>query len=218
MRLLLCDDHRLFAESLALVLSEAGYQVVAVTHSFEETCAALRREPVDVCVLSHAPGPLLDHVAKVYAAAPDTEIVLLARHAHTSAGDPVLAAAAKRGARALVYSGQSIAAIIEAIERVGGGAGSAARVEGREPGTAAPARGGARGTRLTAREREVLGHLVRGNDTSAIAAATGVRPATARSHIQSVLMKLGVHTRIEAAATAVRHGLVDPETGDWLRN
>jgi DNA-binding NarL/FixJ family response regulator len=68
---------------------------------------------------------------------------------------------------------------------------------------------------LTPREREALCHLVRGLDTSQLARAMGISWATARSHVQSVLTKLGVHSRLEAATVAVRHGLVSG-TGEWL--
>ena len=60
---------------------------------------------------------------------------------------------------------------------------------------------------LTSREREVLVRLVRGEDTGAIAARMGIRPATARSHIQNVLAKLGVHSRLEAVVLASRCGI-----------
>jgi two-component system nitrate/nitrite response regulator NarL len=60
---------------------------------------------------------------------------------------------------------------------------------------------------LTQREREVLLRLVKGEATASIAASMGIRQATARSHIQNVLAKLGVHSRLEAVALAVRSGL-----------
>jgi two-component system, NarL family, nitrate/nitrite response regulator NarL len=60
---------------------------------------------------------------------------------------------------------------------------------------------------LTCREREVLVRLVRGEETDAIAARMGIRPATARSHIQNMLGKLGVHSRLEAVVLASRCGI-----------
>jgi two-component system, NarL family, nitrate/nitrite response regulator NarL len=69
---------------------------------------------------------------------------------------------------------------------------------------------------LSQREREVLQRLVRGEDTSSLARSMGITRYTARSHIQSVLTKLGVHSRMEAATMAVRHQLVSPDDGRWL--
>ncbi|HET9671913.1 MAG TPA: response regulator transcription factor [Actinomycetota bacterium] len=64
------------------------------------------------------------------------------------------------------------------------------------------------GSRLTPREHEVLGLLVDGTDSSGIARQLGISRNTVRTHVQSILTKLQVHTRLEAATFAVRHGLV----------
>ena len=50
-RVLVCDDHLVFAESLAMVFVDAGYRVTAVTRSIDEVLGVLRACPVDVCVL-----------------------------------------------------------------------------------------------------------------------------------------------------------------------
>ncbi len=60
---------------------------------------------------------------------------------------------------------------------------------------------------LTPREREVFEHAARGHDNEAVAAALFISPATARTHLQRVFKKLGVHSRAEAIQFAVRCGL-----------
>jgi two-component system nitrate/nitrite response regulator NarL len=60
---------------------------------------------------------------------------------------------------------------------------------------------------LTAREIEVLGLLVAGASGSEMAARLGISANTVRTHVQSILTKLQVHSRLEAATFAVRHGL-----------
>jgi DNA-binding NarL/FixJ family response regulator len=62
---------------------------------------------------------------------------------------------------------------------------------------------------LTPREREVLALLVEGRDVAAIAAALFISPETARTHVQRVLRKLGVHSRLEAIALVATTGLAD---------
>jgi two-component system nitrate/nitrite response regulator NarL len=62
---------------------------------------------------------------------------------------------------------------------------------------------------LTARERECLRLLVEGLDTARMATRLGVSPATVRTHVQLLLTKLGVHSRLEAASLAVRYRLLD---------
>jgi DNA-binding NarL/FixJ family response regulator len=61
---------------------------------------------------------------------------------------------------------------------------------------------------LTAREREVLGLLADGADNGGIAHILVISPQTARTHIQNVLGKLGVHSRLEAAAFVTRSGVL----------
>jgi two-component system, NarL family, nitrate/nitrite response regulator NarL len=63
-------------------------------------------------------------------------------------------------------------------------------------------------SQLTAREKEVLGLLVEGADGRTIAARLGISRNTVRTHVQSILTKLQVHSRLEAATLAVRHRVV----------
>ena len=65
---------------------------------------------------------------------------------------------------------------------------------------------------LTEREREVLLLLRDGSDVSSIANDLCISPETAKTHIRHVLHKLGVRSRVEAAAIAVEAGLVGNET------
>jgi DNA-binding NarL/FixJ family response regulator len=60
--------------------------------------------------------------------------------------------------------------------------------------------------RLTQREREVLAILAEGGDNTTIAGKLVISPRTAKTHIQSVLSKLGLHSRLEAAAFVRRNG------------
>lgn len=62
---------------------------------------------------------------------------------------------------------------------------------------------------LTPREAEVLVRVAEGEGTRLIAAGMGIAPSTARTHVQRVLMKLGVGSRLEAAALAARTGLLE---------
>ena len=65
---------------------------------------------------------------------------------------------------------------------------------------------------LTAREREVLQLLAEGATSSQMAARLRVSPNTVRTHVQGIFSKLQVHSRLEAAAFAVRHDLVKVHT------
>jgi two-component system NarL family response regulator len=62
---------------------------------------------------------------------------------------------------------------------------------------------------LSRREREVLGLVARGSSTNAIAKELVISPETARTHVQNILNKLDVHSRLEAAAFVIESGLLD---------
>jgi len=61
---------------------------------------------------------------------------------------------------------------------------------------------------LTAREIRVLQLLSQGHSNDAIGSELGVRSTTIRNHIQNILRKLRVHTRVEAVMRAIREGLI----------
>jgi DNA-binding NarL/FixJ family response regulator len=64
------------------------------------------------------------------------------------------------------------------------------------------------------REVEVLQELALGRSTADVAAVLGIAGNTVRNHVQSVLIKLGAHSRVEAVATGIRMGLVQPPPQD----
>ncbi len=61
---------------------------------------------------------------------------------------------------------------------------------------------------LTTREHQILALLTHGRSTSETAAALHISPLTVRSHVKSILVKLGVHSKLEAVSYALRNGLV----------
>lgn len=65
------------------------------------------------------------------------------------------------------------------------------------------------GQDLTAREREVLALMIKGDNNNEIAATLVVSPSTIKSHVSNILSKLGVASRTEAVALAVRHSMVN---------
>jgi DNA-binding CsgD family transcriptional regulator len=74
----------------------------------------------------------------------------------------------------------------------------------RRPGSATTSRD----DRLTARQREILGHLANGHSTDQIAAELHLSRETVRNHIRHVLRRLGAKSRLEAVAVARRDGIL----------
>jgi DNA-binding NarL/FixJ family response regulator len=216
MRVLICDDHAVFADSLAFVLTDAGHSVAGVAYGIEEALALLRAGSVEVCLidLRFPAGSVLDRMAELRSAAPAARFVVLSGFLERDVVEAGLGA----GVRGFVHKGQQAEDIVAALARVHAGelvmdhgaAGRYARTERPRDQARFVARF------LTPREREVLTRLARGESTVALAKAMGVTRSTARSHVQSVLTKLGVHSQREAVIEAARHGLVSVETGEWL--
>jgi two-component system nitrate/nitrite response regulator NarL len=205
---LLCDDHRLFAESLALVLEWRGHQVICTTDPDDAVGEAATR-PVDVVLMDLIfPGKTAvaairhildaDPCAKVMALSACTDAVTIAR-------------ALNAGAVGFAAKDDDLDHILLAINRVARGD---AVIDGATlRSVVRRGRGDAWtvGEKLTPRECEVLHLLAQGESTAAMAGRLGVTHATARTHVQNLLEKLQVHSRLEAVALAVSHGLVSPE-------
>jgi two-component system nitrate/nitrite response regulator NarL len=202
-RLVLCDGHQLFAEPLAFALERRGHRVVVTTTLLEAVRAVDDDEP-DTCLLDlgfpHEDG--LEALAALRRRHPLCAVLVL-----SSSNDArVVEAARLAGAAGFVRKDQPLAALFVALARL---------AAGREPPPPPPVeqRGHDRGRahrlvgELTRREREVLGCLVRAEDTVAIARSLGVATSTARTHLQSVLRKLEVNNRLQAVALAADAGL-----------
>lgn len=214
MKVIVCDDHAVFADSLALVLANAGHNVVGVFYSPDDALSALRTTTVDVCLIDlHFPGEsVIERLPELRSAAPDTRFVVLTGFLEQE----VLNAGVDAGVRGFAHKGQQARQIISLLSRVHQGE----LVVDEATERAAPISPRNQAQRvarfLTPREREVLTRLARGESTAALAKAMGVTRSTARSHVQSVLTKLGVHSQREAVIEAARSGLVSVETGEWL--
>jgi len=86
------------------------------------------------------------------------------------------------------------------------GAAPAAAIDAREPLASSTARGET--AALTPREKEILGCLASGQTTVAIARGLSIASVTVRNHVQSILQKLNVHSKLEAVVAARRGGLL----------
>ena len=208
MKLILGDDQAIFLDALASVLSQRGYEVGAVARSAPEMIALVRHERPDGCLVDRADLDAIAQASRV------TTVTVLSADSDPKVAERALAA----GASGYLHQSRSIEVLVAALERILNGE-HVVDLPGsprRSPRVASHADtlAGA----LTQRERECLGLLVAGLDTTAMMRELGVSRTTVRTHLQAVLSKLDVHSRLEAASFAVRHNLVEaPEVASAAR-
>lgn len=215
MRVIICDDHKVFAHALAGVLESLGHEIVLIATRPDAAIATALREQVDLVVmdLGFPNGDGLNGTAKLAQLPSHPPVFVL-----TARTDPdVVAAGIRAGAAGILTKQAELSQVIGALERVAAGetyfdAQLLRRALAPEPHQITEAHRIA--TYLTSREREVLERIVRGESTRRMSAAMDISVTTLRSHIHSVLSKLNVHSRLEAAAWAVSHGIVDPPLAD----
>jgi DNA-binding NarL/FixJ family response regulator len=208
MNVVICDDHRLFSDALAIVLGAREWTVVDCAIDPAHALAVIASEQVDTCLmdLMFPDGPTgIDGIRSIHATSPDTKVVVL-----TSTSDPnLIMKAVESGADGIVFKDDDISHIVAVVERVQRGEVVMHRARPKPaPVVTAAVSTHELGRFLTDRECEVLEHLVRGESGTELARSMGIAYSTARTHVQNVLAKLGVHSRLEAVAFAIEHELV----------
>jgi DNA-binding NarL/FixJ family response regulator len=209
------DDHRLLAEALASALKLRGHRVIASAAPTAGAGELVTNRAPEVCLWGTSapaePG-VFDPIVKIKRERPQVAVVVLGPV--PSPGG--VAAAFAAGASGYVRHDERIEGVERAMLRVRTGEAAVAPQLLREAfeellnPTAEPDDEGAQLRQmLTPREIEVLTRVAEGEDTRLIAVGMGIAPSTARTHVQRVLAKLGVGSRLEAAALAARTGLLD---------
>ena len=203
-RVLIADDHPVVRQGLRVLLEVQGdIDVVGEAADGAAAVAMTAGLAPDVLLLDlKMPGMKGPEVIAELAARRIRARVLVL----TSVTEPAAAEAAVRaGAAGLLYKDVDPDALVRAIRSVHDGnmllsaeaAGTLIRRDG-ERGVAGLAA-------LTGREREVLALITRGRSTRELARALNVAEKTVKTHVSSVLAKLGVQDRTQAALYAVAH-------------
>jgi DNA-binding NarL/FixJ family response regulator len=216
MRVSICDGHRTFGEGLASLLVSRGHAIVGCDVTVSEAVEAARSGRPDVVVtdLHVRDGHGHEVVGRLRSALPSVPLVVLT-------GDPdieQLGAALRSGADGFVFKTEGV----DELERVMIGVGGSERETDVTRGRTRPVLSrralAAQARRvplppvgITPRGLAVMELLMLGADTMGMARAMGLTPATVRTHIQNLFEQMGVHSRGELIAAAVRQGLVDPQ-------
>jgi len=206
-RVLLCDDHVIFAEALAGLLKGEGIDVVGIASSVATAVSETAARKPDVVLMDYElpDGDGVAATATIKAMLPSTQVVLLT----SNADEDVLVSAIEAGASGYITKHKPAAEVIAAVRAAADGE---MLVSSDMLARLLPRVTQRRATRvghdLTAREREVLELLVDGTPNNELAERMGISRNTVRNHVQNLLNKLGVHSRLEAVALATREGLV----------
>jgi len=214
MRILLADEHSLFREAVrAILAAEDDLVVVAEAKDGLQAVAEAERSQPDVAMVDVS-LPNCDGIratALIKERLPECRVLVLGNDEDQETLVQVLTA----GASGYLTKESPLSALLAATRAVYRGETLvpprmlgpllASLIKRRREQEAALRRI----STLTRREREVLSLLVDGADNDRIAQALVISPETARTHIQNVLTKLGVHSRLEAAAFVVQNDVAD---------
>jgi DNA-binding NarL/FixJ family response regulator len=214
-RIVVVDDHPMFrAGVVASLAAQPDIEVVAEGSSADEALRLVERSGPDVCLLDIAmPGGGLVAAREITASSPQTRVVMLT----VSEDEDDLLAAMKAGASGYVLKGAAASELVGVLRSVNAGEVYVA------PGLAwgllremsrprsAPL------DELSAREREVLELVAAGLSNQEIGDRLHLAEKTIKHYMTSILGKLRVRSRVEAALLAYREGMApgpEPERTD----
>jgi DNA-binding NarL/FixJ family response regulator len=210
--IIIANPQRMFVDTLTSAIEREGMRVVQVATTRAALVDAIRFSPDALCLAAwtFADGGLADAMPSVRSAAPNAWIVVLGSDSDRS----VLSAALAVGVQGFIHTTRGLDVLLDAIRRLQAGEivieASLERSAPRH--TAEEHRVRELAAYLTPREYECLALVVSGMDTAEMSRRLGVSRTTIRSHVQSMLMKLSVHSRLEAAALAVQNHLLADTT------
>ena len=207
-RVLVVDDHQMFAASLAQALqSEPDLLVVGQGASISEARALMASTTPDVVLLDHRlpDGDGVGAIAHLHAIRPSAKIVVLT----ATTSDRLLVAAMEAGAAGFIAKTQRLDDVIDGVRAAAQGESVvSAKLLTRLLPRLRRQSGGGR-AELTEREREILDLLARGLSNADIAEQLTISVHTVRNHVANLSAKLGAHSKLEVLSIAVREGLVE---------
>jgi len=207
-RVVVGDDHPLFREGVVRALATSGsVDVVGEADNGSSALELIKTHLPEVALLDfRMPGMDGGEVAAaVRKSELPTRVLLISAHDESA----IVYQALQQGAAGFVLKDSTRAEIVKAVldcakgrdvvapALVGGLAGEIRQ----RAGPSAPV--------LSAREREVLNRIARGQSIPAIAGELYVAPSTVKTHVQRLYEKLGVSDRAAAVAEAMRQGLLN---------
>jgi two-component system nitrate/nitrite response regulator NarL len=213
--LLICDDHRVLTDALSMVVErDAGLAMIAHPVHLPERAIDLCREHhpdvvlMDVDFKGRMNG--IEATRRIKEVSPATKVVIMTAHDD----ERLLVEAVEAGASGFLGKDEAAEDVLGAAKAAAEGEVLIDRVMltrllhqvAREREEQRDVQ--LRFASLTEREWEILRHLAQGERNDDIAAALFISPQTVQTHVRNVLGKLGVHSKLEAVAMAVKHGQI----------
>jgi two-component system NarL family response regulator len=200
-RIIVVDDQAVVRQGfVSLISTVADMRVIAEGTNGREAVALYREHRPDVVLMDLRMPEMggVEAIAAIRREFSDAKVIVLT----TYDGDEDIYRSLQAGAQGYLLKDMFFDELESAIRAVHAG--------GRKiPGVVAERLAGRMGgSDLTGRELEVLELIVRGRSNKEIGAALGISEATVKSHINSILGKLGVTDRTQAATTALQRGIV----------
>jgi DNA-binding NarL/FixJ family response regulator len=210
LRVLLVDDHTLFRTGLRNLLHARGLEVIEARSGELAAELVVSMTPDVVLMDLHMPGMSgVEATRRITHVAPTSRVVMLT----VSADQDDIVDAVLAGACGYLLKDAPTDEIERSIHAAAGGASwvsprvAAVLLEHvRQRGRQAPAHDPAL-AELTDREREILRLIAEGYDNAEIGSRLFISPKTVKNHVSSILAKLQMENRIQAALYAVRRGL-----------
>ena len=204
-RVLIVEDHNVVRQGLVALLNVVdGLTVVGEAADGLEAIDQFRKYQPDVTLMDLRLPRMggVEAIQRIRAEAPQARIIVLT----TYDGDEDIYRALKAGARAYLLKGMTSEDLVTTIRAVHAG-------KSHIPAAIAEKLAERMGTEdLTPREFDVLKEIVSGKSNKEIASELNVSEATVKTHINSLLGKLGVTDRTQAATAAIQRGIVPLES------
>jgi DNA-binding NarL/FixJ family response regulator len=206
-RVLVVDDHEMFAASLAFALdNEPDIRTVGIAGTAKACLELAAANAPDVILLDHRlpDSDGISLIRPLLTAHPNVQIVMLT----ATPSDQVLISAMESGASGFLDKTRGLAEVVSAIRFAAAGE---SLITPKLLARLLPRlrrQDNAGVNELTEREREVLAFLAEGLSNAEIASRMVVSVHTVRNHVANLSAKLGAHSKLEALAIAVRKGLI----------
>ncbi|MGD9787766.1 MAG: response regulator [Sulfuricellaceae bacterium] len=216
-RVLIVDDHTLFRSGIKLLLQrQEGFEVVGEAGDGLEGIKRAKQLSPDVVLLDlHMPGITGRQAVKlINEEVPGTRVVMLT----VSEDAEDLVDCLRAGAAGYLLKNIETEFLIDAIQRAARGESvMSPQMTGklvqelRQPKEQVPAAAEAEREKLSPREKEIITLLAKGASNKEVARALNVAESTVKIHVQNILKKLNLSSRVQAAVYAVEHGLAQKD-------